>query len=140
MAVGASFRSWPEEMRFISPSWNQQGWTSSFDLNSVAHGTSPAFVLHVQHPSGAQYANYLNALAADAQLRVQLRTEVIRIERADGAFDVHVRVRRDDGAVMEETLRARFVVWAAGEFQYPRERPLALAGAELCVHLSLIHI
>ena len=34
-AVGASFRSWPAEMRFISPSFNQQGWTSSFDLNSV---------------------------------------------------------------------------------------------------------
>ena len=33
--MGTSFRSWPEEMRFISPSFNQQGWTSSFDLNSV---------------------------------------------------------------------------------------------------------
>ena len=33
--VGDSFRRWPAEMRFISPSFNQQGWTSSFDLNSV---------------------------------------------------------------------------------------------------------
>lgn len=28
-AIGASFRAWPEEMRFISPSFNQQGWTNS---------------------------------------------------------------------------------------------------------------
>ena len=56
-AIGATFRLWPQEMRFISPSFNQQGWTKSFDLNSVAYGTSPAFSLHTQHPSGAQYAD-----------------------------------------------------------------------------------
>ena len=44
--VGASFRAWSEEMRFISPSFNQQGWTSSFDLNAVAQDTSPAYALH----------------------------------------------------------------------------------------------
>ena len=42
-AIGTSFRQWPEEMRFISPSFNQQGWTNSFDLNSVSHGTSRAY-------------------------------------------------------------------------------------------------
>ena len=35
-------------------------------LNSIAHGTSPAFSLHAQHPSGAQYADFLSALATDA--------------------------------------------------------------------------
>ena len=44
--VGESFRRWPKEMKFISPSFNQQGWTNSFDLNSVTKGTSPAFSLH----------------------------------------------------------------------------------------------
>ena len=34
--VGETFRRWPKEMRFISPSFNSQGWTQSFDLNSVA--------------------------------------------------------------------------------------------------------
>ena len=34
-------------------------------------------------------------------------------------FDV--RVRANGG--LESTMRTRFVVWAAGEFQYPRERP-----------------
>ena len=52
-AVGETFRRWPKEMRFISPSFNQQGWTSSFDLNSIAHGTSPAYSLHSEHPRHA---------------------------------------------------------------------------------------
>ena len=29
-AVGETFLRWPKEMRFISPSFNQQGWTKSF--------------------------------------------------------------------------------------------------------------
>ena len=137
--VGETFRRWPKEMRFISPSFNQQGWTSSFDLNAVAHDTSPAFVLHAQHPSGTQYADYLNELVKDAKLDVKLRTEVVRIERVDGCFDVHVRAGDVDGAQKEETLRARFVVWAAGEFQYPSEKSEdALPGAEHCVHNSRV--
>ena len=65
-AVGASFRAWPEEMRFISPSFNQQGWTSSFDLNAVAQDTSPAYALHAQHPSGAQYRCRVENVARSA--------------------------------------------------------------------------
>ena len=131
-AVGASFRAWPAEMRFISPSFNQQGWTNSFDLNAVAQDTSPAYALHTQHPSGAEYARYLEALVAEAALDVRLGTDVRRVDRrADGDFDV--RTRR--GGV-DETIRARFVVWAAGEFQYPREG--AVPGAEHCVHNSRV--
>merc|ERR1740138_1292344 len=74
--VGETFRRWPKEMRFISPSFNMQGWTSSFDLNSVAFGTSPAYSLGEQHPTGAQYADYLNALAGAANLRVRTETDV----------------------------------------------------------------
>ena len=49
-------------MRFISPSFNQQGWTENFDLNSIAKGTSPAYSLHTEHPSGNEYADYLDAI------------------------------------------------------------------------------
>ena len=61
--VGHTFEQWPQEMRFISPSFNNQGWTNSFDLNSIAYGTSPAFTLHTEHPTGKQYARYLRAVA-----------------------------------------------------------------------------
>jgi len=137
-AIGSSFRMWPAEMRFISPSFNQQGWTNSFDLNSVAYGTSPAFSLHAQHPSGAQYADYLTELAQAASLNVKLRTEVVQVKPLDGgSFDVHVKaVWHPSGVHKEETLRAKYVIWAAGEFQYPRESPCGIAGTELCTHNS----
>ena len=149
-AVGETFRRWPAEMRFISPSFNQQGWTSSFDLNSIAHGTSPAYSLHAEHPSGAEYADYLNALASAAELRVRARTEVVSVQAAGAKggsplFSVEVRTkpsadghaaRRPKGAV--EKLAARYVVWAAGEFQYPKESCADLAGADLCVHNSRV--
>jgi putative flavoprotein involved in K+ transport len=144
-AIGASFRMWPAEMRFISPSFNQQGWTKSFDLNSIAYGTSPAFSLHTQHPSGAQYADYLSELAEAAKLSVKLRTEVLQVSPVEGGgFDVHVRTGGGDGEPKEETLRARYVVWAAGEFQYPREKSecasgsCTMLGMELCLHNSRV--
>ena len=131
--VGASFRAWPKEMRFISPSFNQQGWTDSFDLNAVAQDTSPAYALHAQHPSGSQYADYLAALADDASLDIRLGTEVRRVEKlADGDFDVHVRAGGADN-----TIRTRFVVWAAGEFQYPSTSDIPGA-AEHCIHNSKV--
>lgn len=84
-AVGETFRRWPKEMRFISPSFNQQGWTSSFDLNSVAYGTSPAYTLGAEHPTGIQYARYLSALADEANLNVRTLTEVTAVRPfADG--------------------------------------------------------
>ena len=50
--VGKIFPKCPAEMKFISPSFNQQGWTESFDLNAVTYGKSPAFSFHTEHPSG----------------------------------------------------------------------------------------
>ena len=114
-AVGASFRAWPEEMRFISPSFNQQGWTSSFDLNAVAQDTSPAYALHAQHPSGKQYADYLAALAADASLDVRLGTEVRSVEKlAAGDFDVRVRAGGADNIMSTRVVRG-----AAGALPLP---------------------
>ena len=138
-AIGTSFRQWPEEMRFISPSFNQQGWTNSFDLNSIAYGTSPAYTLHAQHPSGGQYADYLSELAETSKQCVFTRTEVISVEPVDGVFDVHVRTGLlKNGVQKEETMRTRYVIWAAGEFQYPKEKSCCLPGMELCIHNSRV--
>ena len=148
--VGETFRRWPAEMRFISPSFNQQGWTNSFDLNSVAHGTSPAYSLHAEHPSGNEYADYLNALSGGADLNVRTGTEVVSVE-AVGAkggsplFSVEVRAKPSGDAHAArrqkragQKLSARYVVWAAGEFQYPRASSGGVAGSELCTHNSSV--
>ena len=143
--VGATFRRWPAEMRFISPSFNQQGWTSSFDLNSVSHGTSLAYSLGTEHPSGDDYAEYLKALVEGTKLNVRTQTEVtsVKAEGKEGGpprFSVGVRstLSSDGQPAATETLTARYVVWAAGEFQYPRECPTAVAGSELCLHNSRV--
>ena len=39
--VGETFDKWPEEMRFITPSFTTNFW-AQMDLNSIATGTSPA--------------------------------------------------------------------------------------------------
>ena len=141
--VGESFRRWPAEMRFISPSFNQQGWTSSFDLNSIAHGTSPAYSLHAEHPTGTQYAEYLTALSSAAELNVRHNTEVCALtplaSKVDelGTSGFEVRLRPAGGGGEEKRLRARYVIWAAGEFQFPRGAG-ALPGSELCLHNSQV--
>ena len=137
--VGETFKRWPKEMRFISPSFNSQGWTESFDLNSVAYSTSPAFMLHAEHPTGDQYAKYLDFIASFSGLNVRSGTDVTAVRPLEGdepGFDVEVCPAA--GGV-PTVLKTRYVIWAAGEFQYPRaaEEPL-FPGSELCLHNSSV--
>lgn len=121
--VGSSFRHWPREMRFLSPSFTSNAF-GLLDLNAVALDTSPAYTLEEEHPTGRQYARYLQGVAKEFELPVRLGVEVEAIEpRPEGGFHLTTTVGR---------LSARFVVWAAGEFHYPRLDPFP--GAELCVH------
>ena len=137
--VGETFRRWPKEMRFISPSFNNQGWTGSFDLNSVAYGTSPAFTLQAEHPTGEQYAFYLKALVEGSKVRVQANTEVTEVRpRRRGGFDVVTVPTGAEAGSAPTTLRSRYVVWAAGEFQYPRKQEPLFPGSELCMHNSSV--
>ena len=140
--VGESFRQWPKEMQFISPSFNSQGWTDSFDLNSIAHGTSPAHTIFGEHPSGDQYADYLHHVAKANDINVRTETEVMAIrpfKDGDG-FEVDVTPAGEPNEAKKETLRSRYVVWAAGEFQYPRAASdVAFEGAEHCLHNSRVH-
>ena len=58
----------------------QQGWTQSFDLNSISKGTSPAYSLHAEHPSGQEYAQYLQKIAETNELNVRKMTEVVDVK------------------------------------------------------------
>ena len=133
--VGESFRRWPKEMRFISPSFNQQGWTNSFDLNSVAFGTSPAYTLGTEHPTGIEYACYLSALAESNELNIRFLTEVNSVRpQKGGGFEVDTTSQASAGML---TLCSRYVIWAAGEFQYPRScNNPQFPGSEICCHNS----
>ncbi|WP_233200365.1 NAD(P)/FAD-dependent oxidoreductase [Blastopirellula marina] len=124
--VGSSFAKWPRQMRFITPSFPTNS-IGMLDLNSIAIGTSPAFSLETEHPTGWQYAAFLQSVAAHFELPVRSGTDVFSVEFDGDGFDVQT----NQGA-----WTARFVIWAAGEFQYPQDRPFP--GSEHCLHNSLV--
>jgi putative flavoprotein involved in K+ transport len=78
---------------------------------------------------GNQYAQYLEKVADYFQIPVYTGVEVQKIEPLPQCrgFLVHV----PDGI-----LKTQFLIWAAGEFQYPNLTPFP--GADLCLHNSQI--
>ena len=127
LEIGGSFRRWPNEMRFITPSFPSNSF-GTLDLNSVAIGTSPAFTLECEHPTGKQYADYLTSVVEYFHLPVQTGIDVKSLSPlAGGGFELETSSGR---------LKASTVIWAAGEFQYPRLRPFH--GAEHAVHNSRV--
>ena len=124
--VGASFARWPRETRFITPSFPSNS-IGMLDLNSIAIGISPAYSMRVEHPTGPEYAAHLKKIASHLKLPICEETHVLAIHRDDTLF----RVETDQG-----TIWARHVVWAVGEFQYPRL--FAFPGAPLCRHTATI--
>ena len=79
----------------MSPSLNHHGWTGTFDLNSVAFGTSPAYTLGVEHPSGEEYAFYLSTLVKTNGLHVRTHARVTAVRPVIGeahkrSFEVDV--------------------------------------------------
>lgn len=125
-SAGASFRLWPEEMRMITPSFTGNAY-GLLDLNAVSLNTSPAYTLGTEHPSGVEYANYLEAVAAYKDLPLETGIDVLNIRPAAGGFQVETS---------EGRIFSKFVVWAAGEFQYPNLG--GFPGSEHCIHSSLI--
>ena len=126
--VGASFARWPGHLRFLTPSFPAHGF-GLLDLNAIAPRTSPALALQTEHPSGTQYAEHLRAVAKHFAVPVSRGHDVVSLEHDAGApWPFRVRTRR-------RSIAARFVVWAAGEFQYPRLG--GFPGAEHCRHTSI---
>ena len=124
--VGASFLRWPRQTRFITPSFNSNQF-GTLDLNAVCLHTSPAYSVGVEHPTGAEYAGYLRGIAKHFDLPIQTGVDVLSVEKGSRPKEFLVETNRGD-------VRARFVVWAGGEMQYPRTH--GFHGAELCLHYS----
>jgi len=124
--VGASFDRWPAETRFITPSFPTNS-IGMLDLNSVAIGVSPAFSLGVEHPTGQEFASHLRDVAKHFELPIQPGVDVRRITLDGDRFVIETGERQ---------MYAKHLIWAAGEFQYPRLN--GFVGAEHCVHTSQI--
>ncbi|MEM6278090.1 MAG: NAD(P)/FAD-dependent oxidoreductase [Verrucomicrobiota bacterium] len=120
--VGASFERWPAQMRLITPSFHSNPY-GQIDLNAITPHTSPADFLRTEHPSGIEYAGYLQAAANYYEVPVEEGVEVTSLQRNSGEF----RVVHSAGEY-----RAKFVIWATGEFSYPDDG--GIGGSEHCVH------
>ncbi|MEC1261312.1 NAD(P)-binding domain-containing protein [Bacillus swezeyi] len=123
--AGASFNLWPEEMKLITPSFTGQGF-GALDLNAVAPGTSPAFTFQREHLSGSEYAEYLSLLADHFQLPLVEGAAVRKVHKDDAGF----LLETDQGKI-----KAKAVIWGAGEFQFPKH---SFPGAELGLHNSKV--
>lgn len=122
--IGSSFTSWPAHTRFISPSFCGN-FFNAVDLNAVSPDTSPAYTLATEHPSGKQYAEYLQASADFFKVKVQEGIEVEHINKKDDIFHIHTN---------KESFTSTFVVRAGGEFQQPNDTPFPWS--EHCIHSS----
>lgn len=125
--IGASFRRWPRQTRFITPSFHSNPFGLA-DLNAVSETSSPAIFAGAEHLSGEQYADYLAFIAEAHALPI---VEGCRVRQADpveeGGF--HLVTQRGE-------LRTRFLIWAAGEYQFPDLAPFL--GARWCIHYAQV--
>lgn len=126
IGVGASFERWPAETRFITPSFPTNS-IGMLDLNSIAIGVSPAYSLESEHPTGQQYAKHLQSVAGYFELPIVVGLEVNRVAKADDTFLVDTP---------KQTFRCKHLIWAAGEFQYPKVA--SFEGSDFCQHTATI--
>ena len=125
-SVGSSFASWPDETRFITPSFPSNS-IGMLDLNSIAVGVSPAYNMRIEHPTGSEYAAHLQDLVEFFKLPIRENAEVRQIAKKNGVFSVET----DDWSISSKN-----VIWAAGEFLYPRLG--GFAGSKLCRHTATL--
>ncbi len=124
--IGHSFRRWPAETRFITPSFTSNAFNLP-DLNALHPDTSPAFTLGKEHPTGQDYALYLQVLAEHYRLPIWEGVRVRKVEPLGGeGFLVHTN---------RGPLRSRFLVWAVGEFSFPKYPVL---GSRLGLHYGQV--
>ncbi|QNE46157.1 pyridine nucleotide-disulfide oxidoreductase [Glaciihabitans sp. INWT7] len=116
--VGQTFLDWPENQRFLTPSFTGNGFGAT-DLNSVHPATSPAFSLGTDYLTGEQYARYLRSVVSHFQVPVMDDAEVTAVTTHEAGFEVF----SDRGPVVSRSL-----VWAGGEFHHPLAPRLAGSG------------
>lgn len=125
-SVGSSFQKWSKGMRFITPSFTSNNFGSP-DLNAISYNTSPAYTLKTEHPTGEEFAHYLKGVVKGFDLHVLEETEVFSVKKVSKGFVV-------DTSRGEMT--AKMVVWAAGEFFYPKTD--SIVGQQHTIHNSQV--
>ena len=124
--VGSSFLKWPKQMKLLTPSFFSNSF-KMIDLNAITYDTSPALTLQTEHPSGHEYAAYLNKLVEHFKIPIQRNTNVSSVSKTEDGFTLQTN---------KGEIKSKYLVWAAGEFQYPKLH--SFPGSKYCIHNSLI--
>ncbi len=123
--IGESFRRWPVQTRFITPSFYSNPFGLA-DLNAVDATSSPAIFAGAEHLSGPQYADYLSFIVEAAELSVTCDCKVLDVTRcANGRFELETE---------QGGYETRFLIWACGEYQFPDLKPFP--GGQWCLHYA----
>lgn len=148
--IGASLRAWPDETRLLTPSFASNSF-GQVDLNAVAPRTAPAFSLGREHPTGNEYADYLEGVVDLYDVPVGSGIEVTGIDRTGdaplsepegdpcvavdgGTATANATGRPFELETSSGTVITDCVVWAAGEFGNPRRH--TFRGADCGVHYA----
>ncbi|MEM9348814.1 MAG: NAD(P)/FAD-dependent oxidoreductase [Pseudomonadota bacterium] len=120
--IGQSFQDWPAETRLLTPSFpgNVFGVT---DLNAISFDSSPGWSLRSEHPSGPDYARYLEYASRAFGLNVRCGVDVEGVTPFDTGFTL---------ATSQGEVVADYVIWACGHFGSPTSG--GLPGADLGRH------
>ena len=125
--IGESFRRWPAQTRFITPSFNSNPYGMA-DLNAIDSISSPAIFAGSEHLTGPQYAEYLTSLVAATKLPVHGGCKVLEVEYDK---DEGFHLTTEDGE-----LASSILIWACGEYQFPDLNPFP--GGDWCRHYAQI--
>ena len=152
-AVGASFRAWPPSTRFISPSFYSNPFNQT-DLNALAPygdngvqaflNTRGGSVMNAQHPTGKEYADYLDNFASsplpgperesgakNLKDYISFNTWVNSIEPLEEESEKgNFKLTLSESSPFS-TLYARYVIYAGGEVRWSEERRMAGAKRQL---------
>lgn len=122
--IGSSFKKWPKETQFISPSFTGNFFKMP-DLNAITPDSSPALSLLTEHPTGESYVTYLEGVSNYHELPIYKGVNVTHVQKERRSFVLATSIGE---------YKCKYLIWAAGEYQYPKKN--TFHGGDLCTHYS----
>ncbi|MFL2070859.1 NAD(P)/FAD-dependent oxidoreductase [Marinilactibacillus psychrotolerans] len=107
--IGQSFLDWNTETRFITPSFNTNGFGFP-DYNAITPDTSPGNFIDKEHLSGVDYADYLQQVAEFFQIPVITNETILKIHK------------KEDGYLLsseQNDYETNYLIVALGDVAYP---------------------
>jgi len=108
--------------------WYAPGTTFFSSSDRIALAGVPLYTANQAKATREEYLLYLRSLVTQFQLRINLQTEVLRVERSGSFFEALVR-----SAGVERIVKAKKIILAIGDMHHPR---LLNVPGEVLPHVS----